>query len=217
MYEKLRTHQLNQWLIIHLRYLLGVAFLPSGLTKIVGNRFTQISTDHPIGFFFEGLYQSGIYYNFIGVAQVLAALLLMTQRFATLGAVVYYSLIVNIWLITVSLSFKGTWVITSLMLLACTVLLVWDYQKLKGIFAYNTAPKITLYPDPDRLWQAAGIIYFVFILAMSAFPADRLFPKISAVMVVITFVVSNRIAYKRYKKGRKFIENINPTMQQTKQ
>lgn len=108
MYEKLRTHKLNQWLIIHLRYLLGVAFLPSGLTKIVGNRFTQISTDHPIGFFFEGLYRSGIYYNFIGVAQVLAALLLMTQRFATLGAVVYYSLIVNIWLITVSLSFKGT-------------------------------------------------------------------------------------------------------------
>ena len=127
-YDYLRENRFNKWFIVHLRYLLGVAFIPSGYTKLIGNRFTQISTDHPIGYFFEGLYQSGFYYNFIGFAQLLAGFLIMTQRLATLGNLIYFSLIVNICIITISLSFKGTWIITSLMLLASTVLLIWDYQ-----------------------------------------------------------------------------------------
>ena len=55
------------------RILLGVAFLPSGMTKLLGNRFTLLGTDTPIGFFFEALYQTGFYWRFIGLAQLTAA------------------------------------------------------------------------------------------------------------------------------------------------
>lgn len=70
-FEKLRTNRINQWIIIHLRYLVGFAFFPSGLVKLMGERFTRISIEEPIGAFFEALYQSGIYWNFLGLPRSL--------------------------------------------------------------------------------------------------------------------------------------------------
>jgi len=83
----------NPWLyrfaIIN-RILLAGAFLPTGLIKLLGRRFTQIGTDNPIGYFFDALYQSGGYWRFIGAVQVLASLLLLIPRTATLGAVLFF-------------------------------------------------------------------------------------------------------------------------------
>lgn len=115
------------------RALLALGFLPSGLTKVLGNRFTQLGVDNPVGFFFEALYLSGFYWNFIGAAQLAAALLLLIPRTATLGALVYFPIILNIFLITVSMDFRGTPVITGLMLLGSTYLLCWDFDRLKHL------------------------------------------------------------------------------------
>ena len=52
-----------------------VGFIPTGLVKLLGHRFTQISSDNPIGLFFEVLYQSGAYWHFIGAAQMVAGAL----------------------------------------------------------------------------------------------------------------------------------------------
>ncbi len=71
-FQQLRTNRINQWIIIHLRYLVGFAFIPSGLIKVMGERFTAIQTDNPVGYFFEALYQSGMYWNFLGWVQVIA-------------------------------------------------------------------------------------------------------------------------------------------------
>jgi len=106
-FNSLRVNPFNHWIIIHLRYLIGFAFLPSGLVKLLGERFTRISIDHSIGYFFEALYQSEFYWNFLGLIQVVAGTLLMTQRFATLGVLMFLAILSNIWIITISLSFKG--------------------------------------------------------------------------------------------------------------
>ena len=37
------------------RILLFLGFLPSGLKKVLGERFTLLSVDTPVGFFFEAL------------------------------------------------------------------------------------------------------------------------------------------------------------------
>jgi uncharacterized membrane protein YphA (DoxX/SURF4 family) len=116
------------------RILLALGFTPSGLTKFLGNRFTQLGIDTSVGFFFEALYRSGFYWNFIGAAQLTAALLLLIPRTATLGALIYFPIILNIFIITVSMHFTGTPFITGLMLLASTYLLCWDYDKLKCVF-----------------------------------------------------------------------------------
>ncbi|CAN5503217.1 hypothetical protein BH11BAC3_BH11BAC3_32260 [soil metagenome] len=168
IYNKLRRVAWLNTFVILTRYLIAFAFIPSGLKKIMGQRFTQISTDNPIGFFFEGLYQSGFYWNFIGWAQVIAALLLMTQRFATLGAICFFFIISNIWVITISLSFSGTWVITSLMLLAVIMLLAWDYHKLKFIFYADNFPlqnPPANYPPVNGSWIITGFILFVWSIA----------------------------------------------------
>jgi len=115
------------------RILLALGFLPSGLTKALGNRFTLLGLDSPIGFFFEAMYRTGFYWRFIGLCQLAAALLLLIPRTATIGALVYFPLILNIFVITVSLQFRGTPVITGLMLLANIYLLCWDYDKLKRL------------------------------------------------------------------------------------
>ena len=61
------------------------------------------------------------------------SVLLLIPRTATLGALVYFPLILNIFVITVSLHFTGTPVITGLMLIACIYLLCWDADKLKSL------------------------------------------------------------------------------------
>ncbi|SHE69746.1 DoxX family membrane protein [Chryseobacterium sp. OV279] len=208
-FEKLRTNTRNQWIIIHLRYLVGFAFFPSGLTKLLGNRFTVLSIDTPIGYFFEAMYQTGFYWNFLGLSQIVAGILLMTQRFALLGALLFLAILTNIWIITISLSFTGTWVITSLMMMAVIVLLIWDHHKLMPLLSYNQPMTVKSYPDPGRIWINAGIIYTVCLLGLSwPGPVDEGLERWTvrglAVIVLLTFILTQ---YKTYKSRRLLLKN----------
>lgn len=115
------------------RISLAFAFLPTGLVKLMGERFTAMPVEHPIGFFFEALYRAGPYWRFIGLSQVLVAVLVLIPRTATMGAVIAFPLILNIFIITVSLHFTGTPAITGGLLLASLFLLCWDYHRIKPI------------------------------------------------------------------------------------
>lgn len=119
---------------IFTRIILAVGFIPPSLVKIMDHRFTTIPTKYPIGYFFDALFKTGFYYQFIGITQLSAAILLLIPMTAFLGELIYFPIILNIFIITVSLHFKGTWLVTGLMLLACTYLLCWDYPKWRGAF-----------------------------------------------------------------------------------
>jgi uncharacterized membrane protein YphA (DoxX/SURF4 family) len=133
VHGKARHNPVFQRLAVISRILLAVAFVPTGMVKLLGERFTLMGIDNPVGFFFEGLYQSGAYWQFIGGAQVVAGTLLLIPRTATLGAVAFFPIILNIFVITVALDFRGTPFITGPMLLAATFLLCWDYDRLKAL------------------------------------------------------------------------------------
>jgi hypothetical protein len=115
------------------RVLLALAFLPSGLTKALGHRFTTLPVSDPVGYFFDGFFSAAGYYRFVGVAQLAAALLLLLPWTATLGALLYLPIIVNIFVITLSVNFGGTIVITGMMVLANIYLLCWDYDRWKDV------------------------------------------------------------------------------------
>ncbi|MBT8257283.1 MAG: hypothetical protein KJO49_02345 [Bacteroidia bacterium] len=115
------------------RILLALAFLPSGLKKVLGERFTVLGLDSPIGFFFEALYRTGFYWNFLGLIQLLAAALLLVPRTSFFGALLYFPIAINIFIIVTAMHFKGTPYVAGLMLLANIYLLIWDYNKLKSI------------------------------------------------------------------------------------
>lgn len=144
------------------RLLLGIGFIAPGLTKVVGNRFTVLGTDTPVGFFFEALYQTGFYWRFLGAAQIIAAVLTLIPRTSTLGAIAFFPIILNIFIITVSMNFVGTPVVTGLMLLANLYLLCWDYHKFKPLLFNSRAPLPT-FSDVTPHWiERAG--YAVVVL-----------------------------------------------------
>jgi hypothetical protein len=162
--QSLKQSLLLQLAVIYTRYLIGGAFVFASLIKIKGHRFTQIPDDggHSVGHFFEMMYQSGLYWQFLGWTQLLAGLLLLTQRFAMLGAVLFLGIIANIFVITLSYDFAYTPVITGLMLLATVLLLLWDWNRLRVLLNLPVVEEKTssLYDSP--LWAGVGAVLFAF-------------------------------------------------------
>lgn len=115
------------------RVLLFLGFLPSGLKKLLGERFTLLGLENPVGFFFEALYRTGFYWNFLGLMQLFAGILLLIPKTSFFGALIYLPIIINIFIIVLSMHFTGTPYIAGLMLVANLYLLFWDYKKLKHI------------------------------------------------------------------------------------
>lgn len=138
LHTRVKQNRLLQYFAAFNRIILAIAFIPSGMTKLLGNRFTQIPIDNPVGFFFEAFYQTGGWYRFVGFCQVLAAILLLIPRTSTLGATIFFPIVLNIAIITISVGFQGTWVITSLMFLANLYLICWDYDKFKAILPFSS-------------------------------------------------------------------------------
>src|SRR4029079_13521780 len=129
----------NKWFLyfaVFCRVALALGFIPSGIVKVSGERFTGLPSNHPLGHYFDALYQTGYYYTFIGVAQLAIALLLIIPRTALLGAILYFPLILNICILAYATRFEGTR-ITTLMLLANLFLLCWDYDRLKHILPFK--------------------------------------------------------------------------------
>lgn len=156
--------------VIYLRYLIGGAFVFSSIVKIQGGRFTTNSgADSPIDsawHFFETLYQSGLYWKFLGAGQLISGLLLMTQRYAALGAVMFFPITVNIFVITISYNFAGTPFITGLLMLANIFLLVWDYEKLLPLLQYkadidNDIANAGAIKLNDNSWIYTGLVLFL--------------------------------------------------------
>ncbi len=207
-YNTIRQISWLNTFIVLTRYLIAFAFIPLGLKKIAGERFTQMSTATPIGYFFEGLYQTGIYWNFIGLAQIIAAFLLMTQRFATIGAIFFFFIISNIWVITISLHFSGTWIITSLMLLAVIMLLIWDFHKLKYLFyadSFYAETNTETYPTYNRIWVITGLVLFVLSVGgLLLLEKEQLRSVIfSRILLVSILLIVTLAIYFNWKKSRR--------------
>ncbi len=115
------------------RILLGIGFIYPSLPKIMNRPFTMLPTSDPVGHYFDALYQTGFYYQFIGWSQLSGAILLLIPRTSHIGALMFFPIILNIAVLTNSVGFKGTWLVTILMLLACIYLVCWDYDRWKPI------------------------------------------------------------------------------------
>jgi hypothetical protein len=163
--QKLKEVVWLQVFIIYTRYLIGGAFVFASLIKIKGKRFTSDGTENPINsawHFFETMYQSGLYWQFLGVGQFIAGGLLMTQYYAKLGAVAFFPIILNVFIITISYYFAYTPVITGGMLLATVLLLIWEWDTLKMLF--NLSPDLSTNKrlENDPTWVVSGVVMFLF-------------------------------------------------------
>ncbi|AQG81062.1 hypothetical protein [Spirosoma montaniterrae] len=136
------------------RIALAASFIPAGLVKIMGERFAEgLPSNNPLGHYFDALQLTGYYYTFIGIAQLITAVLLLIPRTALLGALMYFPIIINICVLTYATRFNGTR-LNTMMLLASLFLLLWDYDRLKHILPIKShktdAPVLTM-PLGNRL------------------------------------------------------------------
>jgi len=167
------------------RILLAAGFIPTGMVKLLGQRFTLMSVDTPIGAFFEAMYQTGLYWNF-------------------LGAVLFLPIVANVFVITISLGFRGTPWITGMMLLAVLYLCLWDYPRFWSVFrerplgVERTPPNLRL----DRMERigfqlfAASLLTF-FLLTRGFTPGGLGIPTLvvglaAGLFTLVRFVTSGR-------------------------
>ncbi len=159
LHARARRNPALRRLAIVSRILLALAFIPTGMVKLLGHRFTLLGIDTPVGAYFEAMYRTGFYWNFLGAGQLVAGILLLIPATSTLGAVVFFPIIVNVFVVTVSIGFRGTPVVTGLMLLAGLFLLCWDYDRLKGIlFAPVGGSALTAHPPLPAVERAGYVL-----------------------------------------------------------
>jgi hypothetical protein len=176
--DKWKQKHFLQIFTIYLRYLIGGAFFIAafGMGKVSGTSNLMGSMDHPIQElkpiqqFFRVMTDSGLYWKFIGWTQIIAGMLLMTQRFARLGALIFFGLILNIFVITIAYDFKGTPVVTGLLLLAATWLLIWDLRSLQVLVRDNVElVRVPLNIMDSAYWMWLGVVMIVTIIGLALF------------------------------------------------
>jgi hypothetical protein len=126
-----------QLFTVFTRCILAIGFIPPSIPKIMHRPFTVLPDSNPVGHYFNALMDTGFYYEFIGWSQIIAATLLLIPRTAHIGALMFLPIIVNIAVLTCSVGFKGTWLLTIFMALAATWLVAWEYDRLKPIVFYD--------------------------------------------------------------------------------
>jgi hypothetical protein len=178
--ERVKQKEFLQIFTVYLRYLIGAAFIMAafGMGKFQNVQMQESDVDtsslpaKTAQFlqFWRVMYSSGLFWKFIGLTQVIGGALLMIQRFAKAGAIIFFVMILNIFIITIAFGFEGTWIITGLMLLATIFLLVWDLSSLQFIFRKPTAENfpqlIKLKTAEHPYWVIIGAFMMMVIFLM---------------------------------------------------
>jgi uncharacterized membrane protein YphA (DoxX/SURF4 family) len=168
--------------VANLRILIGFALVPSGLKKVIGEPFTDPANTGPFHEFLHAFYATGFFYPFVGSMQLLTAALLMTQRFATIGAMLLAPILTAIVVFCWSTKVYPTAVVATLMLAGTIGLLLWDLDKWRGVAAADhREARVHIAPLPPvidlRLWRLCGLAILVFYLAVCAVSGEIYRPK----------------------------------------
>ena len=165
--DKLRERRGFHLFVVNLRILIGFALLPSGLKKVLGEPFTDPNNAGPFHDFLDAFLRTGGFYHWVGVMQLLTALLLLTQRQALLGALMALPMFSTILVFCWSTAVYPTASIVTLITLGVLFLVLWDYRRWWRIFATSELPAPTQETSVDlRLWTRCGLgIIAVYIVA----------------------------------------------------
>lgn len=164
-YLKIKENRWYWLFSVFCRVSLAFAFIVAGMVKIMGERFASgLAVKHPLGAYLEALHHTGYYYTFIGVAQVLAAILLLIPRTVALGALLYFPIIVNIWLLSYAVRFEGSYVTSPLMVLACLFLLVWNYDRVRYLLPLRQFSDMGIVQKPEKYSMKFPYLFAGFVL-----------------------------------------------------
>jgi uncharacterized membrane protein YphA (DoxX/SURF4 family) len=168
IYHEAKADEWFKKFAVFCRYALAASFIPTGYVKIMGERFAAgLPSNNPLGHYFDALHQTGYYYTFIGIVQVIIGILLLIPRTSLLGALMYFPIIINICVLTYATRFEGTRLVT-MMVLASLFLLIWNYDRLKHVLIFKQ-PETDSHVLRKPLGIRLRIIFFGGSIAVLAF------------------------------------------------
>ncbi|MDB4962113.1 MAG: hypothetical protein JWP01_2112 [Myxococcales bacterium] len=159
---RLRSKRWANLCVINLRFLIGFAFIPSALKKVLDQPFTDPTNSGPFHDFLHAFHATGWFYQFVGVMQLLVAVLLFSQRFATLGALLALPILTAITAFCWSTRVIPTATVATLMLLGTCALAIWDVHRWRAVLGAEPPAA----PVELRLWQWCGAAIFVLYLGL---------------------------------------------------
>lgn len=170
---RLRDRRWANLAVTNLRILLGFAFLPAGLKKVLGQRFTEAANTGPFHEFLHAFYATGFLYRAVGAVQLVVAWLLMTQTYATLGAAVALPLFLFITVLCWSTGAYPTAVMTTLMMSGALALCLWEHEAFRPLLRTASSAQSVPAAEPAslldrRLWQWCGQSIFALYLVSCA-------------------------------------------------
>ncbi len=164
--DSLRARRWSNLIVANLRIMLGFAFLPAGLKKVLYQPFTDPQNTGAFHDFLHTFYTTGVFYQFVGGVQLVIAALLMTQTFATLGALMALPVITCITVFCWSTSVIPTAIVATMMLSGTLALVLWDIDRwltvLRPGYVAPPSDPTTTPPIDLSLWRACGAGILVF-------------------------------------------------------
>jgi uncharacterized membrane protein YphA (DoxX/SURF4 family) len=161
----LRQRRWANLAVINLRILIGFAFLPAAIKKILDQPFTDPSNTGPFHDFLHAFHATGWFYQAVGVFQLVAAALLFSQRFALIGALVALPMLTAITAFCWSTRVVPTATVATLMWLGTIALVVWDVDRWRGVLGRAVPAPAPAAPDGAgtpvvdlRRWQWCGAV-----------------------------------------------------------
>jgi len=118
--------------------LLFLAFFPTGLVKALGFPFAAANPGDPVADFFTAMHRTGVWWQFTGMGQAFAALLLLTKNWKHLGALMFLGILSNIVVLTFTMPFGLTRLVTGLMFCANLLLLMESYPRIRPLITLKT-------------------------------------------------------------------------------
>jgi uncharacterized membrane protein YphA (DoxX/SURF4 family) len=137
---RLRRTRWANLCVVNLRILIGFAFLPAALKKLLDQPFTDPGNTGPFHDFLHAFHATGWFYQFVGVLQLAAAALLCTQRFALAGALVALPILTAITAFCWSTRVVPTATVATLMWLGTFGLVIWDVDRWRAVLAAREEP-----------------------------------------------------------------------------
>ncbi|MBB6611592.1 DoxX family protein [Pontibacter sp. Tf4] len=204
-------------LTVLIRLFLGYIFFSAGICKLTHGEFGQL-----IGppWLEEALAKHGLglFAQVVAISQVICGMLLLSQRFSLLGAVMLVPMNVSILAVTVSMNWTGTPYLNAIFLGLNLTLLGLEHKKFRFMFYQNNPCNITPAPT-DHIGQntyswlglgfamATMVLAYVNItltnmaalLAFAAFAAtilrSGLFNKLDTILILLPFVAMLAVTF----------------------
>lgn len=166
--------------VAYLRIAIGFAFVPAGLKKVLGQPFTDLANSGLFHDFLHAFRDTGGFYRAVGALQLGAAVLLLTQRYAALGAALALPILTAIGAFCWSTAGIPTTTVVTLMWLGTLGLLAWDHPRWEGLLARDGAAPARA-PAPElveaSLWERCGLVVLALYFGATAAAGEIYRPR----------------------------------------